>query len=211
MQIEPVPTTHICSMRPDALATQSFRRSLPLHKHCETVLCTENRWPFSVQWGSLWNSTPPPLLCTARGGKTNRSTCIKRSSQGCETGDVQASCRNSLETFGIQDLRPLWTLSFARFSISTEGIFFSVCLHNNSNSEENHAGTVSASLLGSVSDAVWISWRRLRGNSPDELQRHQKLARCLWCQKSGRCQSESADFTLRQRGPQITRRHLAGN
>lgn len=51
---------------------------------------------------SLWNSTPP-LLCTARGGKTNRSTCIKRSSQCCSaSGDFQASCWNSLETLGFR-------------------------------------------------------------------------------------------------------------
>lgn len=62
------------------------------------VLCRKNRRPFPYS-GTLWNSTPPPLLCTARGGKTNRSTCIKRSSQDWEARDFESIERNSLETW----------------------------------------------------------------------------------------------------------------
>lgn len=111
--------------------------------------------------------------------------------------------------FGTQDLRPLWTLSFGSFfQLNRRDLFFCVFKPTE---VQNHAGPVSASRLGCVSDAVWIPWRRLRGNSPDELQRYQKLARCFGGQRRGHCQSESADLTLRKHGPQITRRHLAGN
>lgn len=79
----------------------------------------------SVQWGSLWNSTPPPLLCTARGGKTNRSTCIKRSSQDCEAGGFESIVPKLSGNFGIQDSRPLWTLSLRHFfPAKQKGLFF---------------------------------------------------------------------------------------
>lgn len=142
----------------------------------------------SVQWGSLWNSTPPALLCTARGGKTNRSTCIKRSSQGCETGDGGASCRNSPRRLWDSGFKP--TLDF--LLVIRDFSFPRV-----TNPEENHAGTLCASLLGCVSDAVWIPWRRLRGNRPGKPQRHQELTRCFGRQGHGHRQSESADLAVR--------------
>lgn len=162
----------------------------------------------SVQWGSLWNSTPP-LLCTARGGKTNRSTCIKRSSQDCEAGRSASIVLKLFGNFRNQDSRPLWTLSSSFFFYyKSEGFFPSVC-NTADFSLENHADTVSASLLGCVSHAVWIPRGRLHGDSPEELQLNQKLARCFGWQRCRQCQPEPPHITLWRHGTQ-TLRHLAG-
>lgn len=86
----------------------------------------------SVQWGSLWNSTPPPLLCTARGGKTNRSTCIKRSSQDCESGSFESIVPKLSGNFWDSEFKA--ALDFVTqfiFSPTQKGFFsFFVCLQH---------------------------------------------------------------------------------
>lgn len=93
-----------------------LRRSLTLHKHCETQPCAGRIGGHFRTVGLSLKFHPPPLLCTARGGKTNRSTCIKRSSRDREAGVFQASCPHTLETFwGIQEFKA--ALDFATLSL----------------------------------------------------------------------------------------------
>lgn len=101
----------ISNVRHRVIGIQTVCGSLSLHKHCEMQSCAE-KTAISVQWGSLWNSTPQPLLCTARGGKTNRSTCIKRSSPHWESAGFESIVRKQLSgNSGTQDIRPIWTWS----------------------------------------------------------------------------------------------------
>lgn len=85
-------------------------RSLSLHKHCETQPCAGRIEGHFRTVGLSLKFHPLLLLCTARGGKTNRSTCIKRSSQDWEAGDFPSIVSKRFGNFGIEDSRPLWTL-----------------------------------------------------------------------------------------------------
>lgn len=172
-------------------------RSLPLHKHCEKQSCAGRIDGHFRTVGLSLKFHPSAFVVHSEGREDKQVHMYKEIIPGLWDRRRPSIVPKLSGDFGIQDLRPLWTLSFGHFSSLTEGIF-SVFLQNSRKThEENHAGTVSASLLGCVSDAVWIPWRRLRGNGPDELQRHQKLTRCFGCQRRGHCQSESADLTLR--------------
>lgn len=138
----------------------------------------------SVQWGFSLKFHPSAFVVHRRGGKTNRSTCIKRSSRRRESGGSESIVPKLSGNFGIQDFQGRFGLCHSchlllysqpnrkDFSFPPAG------LQRSRAPGENHADTVRAPLLGCVSHAVWIPWGRLRGDCPDELQRHQKPARC---------------------------------
>lgn len=94
-----------------------FCRSLSSHKHRETGSDARSSDGRFRTVGLSLKFHPPPLLCTARGGKTNRSTCIKRSSQRWCVRTPPSIVHKLLTLWkvGIQDSTPTWTLSLRFF------------------------------------------------------------------------------------------------
>lgn len=123
----------------------------------------------------------------------------------------RASCRNfSGKLLGISGFKArYWTSILVIFCRDFFPPFICVFAAQQIK-QENHADSVSASLLGCVSHAVKIPRGRLRGDGPHELQRHQELARCFGEQRLRHCQPESAHLSLRRNGTQNTRGYLAG-
>jgi len=89
------------------------------------TLCGENAWP-TVQWLSLWNSTPSAFVVHSEGREDKQVYIYKEMIPGLRVRRLRKHrADNSLETlwFRIQGPFGLWQSFFATF---TDGIFFSL-------------------------------------------------------------------------------------
>lgn len=192
-----------CAFRP--------RGSLSLHKHCETQFCARRIDGHFRTVGLSLKFHPSAFVVHGEGREDKQVHMYKEIIPGLRGKKLREHrAETSLENFwGFQDSRPAIGLHFSHF---LQGFFlFSLRVFAAQQvKQENHADSVSASLLGCVSHAVKIPRGRLRGDRPHELQRHQELARCFGEQRLRHCQSESAHLSLRRNGTQNTRGYLAG-
>lgn len=103
-------------------------RSLSLHKHCETQSCAGRIDGHFRTVGLSLKFHPSAFVVHSEGREDKQVHMYKEIIPGLGVRRLRKHrARNSLETLGFKDSRPLWTSSLKSLLLPNREDFFSVC------------------------------------------------------------------------------------